>query len=132
MAEIINEQQSCLTAKAYEAINKVRRRAFKYDINTVSSSVDLSGLTQEQFRDTLRQERHLEFVTEGQRWFDLARWKILVISIRKVPTYKSAVSKRNYLFPIPQTQQDLNPTGLRQNWGDDGAEIVNAIGMIFR
>lgn len=122
LAEAINEQ-SGPTAEAYEAINKVRRRAFKYDINTAGSPVDLSGLTQEQFRDTLRQERYLEFVTEGQRWFDLARWKVLVKSIQKVPTYKSAVSKRNYLFPIPQTQRDLNPIGLWQNWGYDGAEI---------
>ncbi|SDX19339.1 Starch-binding associating with outer membrane [Hydrobacter penzbergensis] len=116
LAEAINEQNGGPTAEAYEAINKVRRRAYRYDINTPGSSADLAGLTQSQFRDTLRKERLLEFVQEGQRWFDLVRWGILVQSIQNVPG-KTGVSARDTLYPIPQSQVNLNPTGLWQNPG---------------
>ncbi|OAV69364.1 SusD family protein [Bacteroidales bacterium Barb4] len=116
LAEAINEQ-SGPNAEAYEAINQVRRRAFSYDIQTKGSPVDFSGLTQQQFREKLRQERYLEFVIEQVRWYDLTRWKILVESTNKT----KQIGKRNYRYPIPQAERDLNPKGLWQNWGYDGA-----------
>lgn len=121
IAEAENELNHAPTPEAYEALNKIRRRAYKYDVNTVSP-VNLSGLTYEEFRDTLRLERYKEFVTEQTRWFDLVRWKILVETVSKVPR-KEAVSKRNYLFPIPQAERNKNPDGLPQNWGYSDATI---------
>ena len=118
-AEAVNERGGTsdpYAAEAAEAINEVRRRAYKYDIYTAGSSVDLSsGITQDQFRDSLRLERYKEFTQEGTRWFDLVRWKIYVKSINASP-YQSSNPLRNYLFPIPQAERNVNPN-ITQNYG---------------
>lgn len=117
------------TATAYEALNAIRRRAYWNPYNNNQSQpangtpLELSGLSKELFRQAVQQERYLEFVTEGNRWFDLKRWHILVKTIKeKVPAddlkYKN-ISTRNYYLPLPQTQIELNPN-LVQNWGYAG------------
>ncbi|MCI9846684.1 RagB/SusD family nutrient uptake outer membrane protein [Flavobacterium pectinovorum] len=116
LAEAINEQESTPTAEAYEAINKVRRRAFGKPIDTPDATVDLALLTKAQFKEAIFTERTKEFPQEGQRWFDLVRWGRLVSEVKKVPG-KSAVSERNNLYPIPQSERDQNPDGLPQNDG---------------
>lgn len=98
-AEALNEDQGPTTT-AYAAINQVRRRAKVADVTP--------GLSQAAFRDAVYQERRLEFVQEGQRWFDLVRTGRLVASVKKIKA-KSAVSNRNNLFPIPQAEIDVNP-----------------------
>ena len=117
------------TQAAYEALNAIRRRAYK-NPDTGSqrrpsdgTPVDLSGLSKEQFRKAVQDERYREFVTEGNRWFDLKRWHILVKTIKeKVPSddlkYKN-ISTRNYYLPVPEGQIKLNPK-LEQNWGYAG------------
>ena len=134
-AEAENELNGPTTA-AYDAINEVRRRAYwsPYENTQFTpsdgSDLNLSGLTQEQFREKLREERRLEFVLEGQRWFDLIRWHILVKYVKaNTPTDAETlgtkttkiqnVSKKNYLLPLPQEQIILNPN-LEQNWGYSG------------
>ena len=118
------------TAAAYDAINQIRRRAYWSPYlniqNTPSdgSPLELSGLTQEQFRQAVRDERWKEFILEGQRWFDLVRWHILVKHVKanapaSEPLKIQNVSKRNYLLPLPQDQLILNPN-LTQNWGYSG------------
>lgn len=114
-AEAINEQ-SGPTTEAYEAVNKVRRRAYGVDINTPNVSVDLVGLTTAELRAAIREERKKEFVQEGQRWFDLVRWGTLVSEVKKV-TAKNSVSERNNLYPIPQSERNIDPVGLPQNPG---------------
>jgi hypothetical protein len=109
------------TPEAYEAINQVRRRAYKQFPLTSESPYDLSGLTKEQFREKLQNERFLEFVLEGQHWFDLVRWKKLVQTVRP---YKPAITLKSYRFPLPHDQIVLNPN-LTQNWGYDGAAGSN-------
>lgn len=105
------------TSEAYEAINQVRRRAYRHFPVTAASEDDLPiGLTQEEFRKRLQRERFNEFILEGERWFDLVRWHILVSTVSKE---KSGISKKNYRFPIPASQISLNPN-LKQNWGYDG------------
>ena len=117
------------TATAYEALNAIRRRAY-WDPYTNSQNqpadgtpVELSGLSKEQFRKAIQDERYREFVTEGNRWFDLKRWHILVKTIKeKVPAddlkYKN-ITTRNYYLPVPEDQIVLNPN-LEQNWGYAG------------
>jgi hypothetical protein len=118
------------TAAAYDAINQIRRRAYWSPYlniqNTPSdgSALELSGLSKEEFREKLREERRLEFILEGQRWFDLIRWHILVKYVKEnTPASETLklqnVSKRNYLLPLPQDQLILNPN-LTQNWGYSG------------
>jgi hypothetical protein len=147
-AEALNELNSTPPAEAYDAINQVRRRAFRQNLSA-SSVYDFSGLTKEQFRDSLREERFKEFVYEQQRWFDLVRWRILVKTVKpiinqnavkkvdsngddvkdengnvifelKETDEKKAISLKHYRFPIPQSQRNINPEGLWQNWGWDG------------
>jgi hypothetical protein len=117
LAEALNEENGGPTPEAYEAINQVRRRAFgRLPVTTPAPEVDLSGLDRDGFRKAIQDERLFEFVQEGKRWFDLVRWGILVEEVSKV-SFKSSVSDRNYLYPIPQEQVDLNPEGLWQNPG---------------
>jgi hypothetical protein len=70
------------TADAYEAVNKVRRRAYGKDINASDTEADLPvGLTQSAFDDMVFRERGYEFMAEGKRWFDLVRtgrWQTLI------------------------------------------------------
>jgi hypothetical protein len=114
-AEATNEQGGP-TIEAYEAVNEVRRRAYGKPINTPDATVDLIGLTAPQLREAIREERKKEFVQEGQRWFDLVRWGTLVTEVKKV-TAKASVSERNNLYPIPQSERNIDPIGLPQNPG---------------
>ncbi|PJJ09323.1 putative outer membrane starch-binding protein [Flavobacterium sp. 1] len=115
LAEAINEKDGA-TLEAHELVNQVRRRAFGKAISTPDVTVDLVGLTTSQLREVIREERKKEFVQEGQRWFDLVRWGTLVTEIKKV-TAKNSVSERNNLYPIPQSERNIDPVGLPQNPG---------------
>ncbi|WP_281337338.1 RagB/SusD family nutrient uptake outer membrane protein [Flavobacterium eburneipallidum] len=115
LAEAINERDGA-TLEAHELVNQVRRRAFAKPILTPDLTVDLVGLTAVQLREAIREERKKEFVQEGQRWFDLVRWGTLVTEVKKV-TAKNTVSARNNLYPIPQSERNIDPVGLPQNEG---------------
>jgi len=115
LAEAINEKDGA-TLEAHELVNQVRRRAFAKPIATPNVTVDLVGLTTAQLREAIREERKKEFVQEGQRWFDLVRWGTLVTEVKKV-TAKNSVSERNNLYPIPQSERNIDPVGLPQNDG---------------
>lgn len=103
-AEALNEMGN--TDDAYEYINLVRNRA---------NLPDLSGLTQDAFRDAVLEERRLEFAAEGQRWFDLVRTGTLE---ELVPLAKPGVTPqaKHYLFPIPQRERDVNPNLPQNNY----------------
>lgn len=115
-AEAVNEQSGGPNAEAYEAINTVRRRA-RFD-GTQEQDVlpDLNNLNYEQFRDAILEERRKEFVAEGHRWLDLARFEKLT---ELVPLAKPGVQPQPFhrLFPIPQDEIDLNQNLLPQNPG---------------
>lgn len=126
-AEAINERDHQPNDEAYEAINQVRRRAFKSFPVTQTSTHDLpAGLDYYGFTQAVRQEREWEFVYEQKHWLDLVRWRILVKTIKNStvaqdPQYnKQTISLVHYRYPIPQAQRDINPEGLWQNWGYDG------------
>nr|WP_295924163.1 RagB/SusD family nutrient uptake outer membrane protein [uncultured Dyadobacter sp.] len=95
-AEALNEAGGP-SEQAYESINKIRRRAKLAELKT--------GLTQQQFRDAVLQERSWEFCFESKRFFDLIRTKTLI------PVMKAAGKNplpRNLLYPIPQREIDVN------------------------
>jgi hypothetical protein len=127
-AEAINERDQAPNAEAYEAINEVRRRAYKveeYADGTGAidlNEVNLSGLNYLDFRKALRRERFYEFVYEQQRWYDLVRWKVLLKTMRRVSAAQKNehVQAKHYRFPVPQRDRDLNPA-LWQNWGYGGS-----------
>jgi starch-binding outer membrane protein, SusD/RagB family len=109
----------------YDAINKVRQRP---DVNMPAIT---SGKTQDELRQIIRHERLVELAFEGQRFFDIRRWKIAedvmpggvygmtymasgTPTTVQVPAWTNEWSERNYLWPIPQIEYDLN-NGLGQN-----------------
>ncbi len=115
-AEALNEQNMGPNPQAFEAINAVRRRA-RFDGQIQQPILpDLGGLNYLQFKDALLLERRKEFVAEGHRWIDLARFDKLG---ELVPLAKPGIQPQPFhrLFPIPQEEIDLNQNLLPQNSG---------------
>lgn len=112
-AEALNEAMGGPTAEAYDAINKVRARARNGNAAVLP---DLTGLDQSAFRQAVLNERRHEFVSEGQRWYDLVRTGNLVAYVKRVKGENANPSEFNTVFPIPQRERDLNPN-LTQNQG---------------
>lgn len=100
-AEVLNEINNGPTADAYAAINEVRARAHVAGLTT--------GLDQADFRDSVFLERRKEFIQEGMRWFDLSRrgGSYLYDALKKLPA-KTGAALKDTLFPIPQSEIDIN------------------------
>lgn len=101
-AEALNELGT--TPEALPYLNQVRTRA---------GLAAKTGLSQAQLRMALEQERRVELAFEGHRWFDLLR------TGRAIEVMNSKgfnLSQRDLVFPLPQSQIDVNPQ-LAQNPG---------------
>ncbi|MEL6844664.1 MAG: RagB/SusD family nutrient uptake outer membrane protein, partial [Bacteroidota bacterium] len=81
-----------------------------------------AGLSQEDMRQAIRQERHVEFAFEGLHYYDLIRWGEAATRIPQATLFGESRDDRVFttgkheLWPIPQKEIDLNP-GLTQNPG---------------
>ncbi|MBT9189746.1 RagB/SusD family nutrient uptake outer membrane protein [Zobellia russellii] len=116
-AEAANEAEGTPSADAYAAINEIRQRA---------EIADLSGLSQEAFRNAVRIERIHELSFENKTWFDMARWRkaynpetnqledFVGHNFSYLPN--KALTERELLFPIPTSEMQNNPN-LSQNTG---------------
>lgn len=87
-------------------INLVRQRAGAFLYTSIGSK--------ENARSLIRRERQLEFCGEQHRFFDLARWGMLVETINTEKNAENAewnnrVRAKHILLPIPQTEKELNP-----------------------
>lgn len=88
------------TAEGYDWINKVRARAEIGDLQ--------SGLSVEDFRKAVLQERNWEFCYEGSHLYDLRRTASVVSSV--IEAQNAGLSEAQVSFyPIPQQEIDLNP-----------------------
>lgn len=121
-------------ATVYDAINRIRNRAGQPDLP--------AGLSQQQMRDRIRNERRVELALECKRYFDIIRWKIgdvvlnqpiMGMNVKYVkdagtggitPTYNPFVvlnkkfsAPRNYLMPVPQSAINRNAKLLPNNPG---------------
>lgn len=114
---------------ALQYINQIRQRS---DVNMPV----LSGITsQNALREAVRHERMVELALEGNRFFDIRRWKIAEAVCNKdeiegmryvdketgklvsvTTDYKKKFTARDYLWPIPYNERQLN-TNLSQNNG---------------
>jgi hypothetical protein len=76
-AEVLNEMKTVPDAEVYRWIDMVRRRAgLKEVTDSWRQSVNPNKpSTQEGMREIIHQERLIELAFEGQRFFDLRRWK---------------------------------------------------------
>jgi hypothetical protein len=101
-------------ASVYNAINAVRARAGMPDIPV--------GKTKDEMREIIRHERRIEFAMEGFYYTDIRRWKIaeqvmngVIYDSQDQPIVtRSFDPARDYWWPIPQGERDLNPE-LTQN-----------------
>ncbi|MFB9056886.1 RagB/SusD family nutrient uptake outer membrane protein [Mariniflexile ostreae] len=103
---------------AYQYINKVRERAFEPD-------QPLSGMTQETFREQIRDERKFELSGESHRRMDLIRWGILVETVRNVVHRPfnnpgNNIQAKHVLYPIPAEEILLNPALLEGDPSNNG------------
>jgi hypothetical protein len=102
--------------KVYEAINAIRTRP------SVEMPELPQGLSQEEMRAAIRLERRIELAGEGSYFFDIRRWKTIEQEmVGPIHNYKNEVIQsrdfdpaRDYYWPIPYTEIDLNPV-LEQN-----------------
>ena len=112
---------------ALEYINKVKRRAYGFPVNT-PSAVDYASLTSATnaapadhlANDPLKYERWAELFAEGQWWLDVRRWRIG----DKESAYYGSVkagplvwSDYKYSLPIPEVEMNNNTKIQKQNDG---------------
>lgn len=138
-AEARLEQNTLTQADIDKTINLLRRRVGMIDMKIADIAAWGGDL-----RTEIRRERRVELALEGQRWFDLIRWKQgaqLALDVKGMKkslisaanqAYVSGLatdangylivntsrifSDKNYLWPVPVTQQQKNPA-LGQNPG---------------
>ena len=82
----------------------------------------LAADSKEEVFERIRRERGWELAGEGHSFDDYKRWGMLEQLNGPMPDllgtvkYTRVVSSRDYLWPIPQTERDMNPD-LTQNPG---------------
>ncbi|MEJ7780550.1 MAG: RagB/SusD family nutrient uptake outer membrane protein [Daejeonella sp.] len=115
-AEALNEYQGP-SAMVYSLVEQVRKRAGLVPFQLPA------GLTQEQLRQRIRNERRVELAYEEHRFWDVRRWKIAdqtdnrmlngmkvtrlangTYTYEVVPVRQHVFRPAMYLFPIPQTE----------------------------
>ena len=127
IAEADNELSASPTTLAYECLDAVRTRAH---ISPMSGN----GLTKDQFRDVIKNERAMEFCFEAIRRWDLIRWGDFYTAMNAVDalvsdaqwgaSYKYAqtngyykVAKSYNYFPIPDMEIASNNAITKNNPG---------------
>ncbi len=117
-----------------DALNQIRTRA---GMPVVDEAIYNN---QTSLRTLIRRERRVELAMEGLRWFDIKRWKIgeevlskpvtgsrlgtvnsdtgevKFIGLDHIQVENRVFTSRNYLWPIPQSEIDIN-SNLTQNPG---------------
>ncbi|NOR75549.1 MAG: RagB/SusD family nutrient uptake outer membrane protein [Draconibacterium sp.] len=115
-AEAENEMNG--PENAYPYVNNVRERAFEPD-------QPWSGMSKEQFRIAMYDERKFELCAEGHRRLDLIRWGIL-LDVVKSTVHRSwnnpaaNIQPHQILYPIPLEEFLLNPVLLESDPTNNG------------
>lgn len=121
------------TDEAKSLIKVIRDRA--------GNTNDIDKMVAERYngslRDLIRNERRIELAQEGLRFADIRRWNILLDVMNKpiegieyrdfssgtpkhtvlIPAERDAYTARDFWWPIPQAEIDLNPGRIAQNEG---------------
>ncbi|SHE65616.1 Starch-binding associating with outer membrane [Mariniphaga anaerophila] len=128
-------------ATVYDAIDQLRNR-----VGMTTLSEAMPGLSKDEMREVIRNERLVELAFEGLRIFDIRRWKIgeevmddaigldnrflkqnkypgdgngitaTWYYVEKISDTRAFVPTRDYLWPIPQKEINANPN-MTQNPG---------------
>lgn len=113
-AECLNEAAYNPAGEAMMYVNQTRARAGL----PAKTAIDIPN--QQSFRLAMEQERRFEFAFEGLRWFDLVRAGRAVVVMNSKKTLFNLVrdvSDNDLIFPIPQSQIDINRSKIMQNPG---------------
>ncbi|WP_295120111.1 RagB/SusD family nutrient uptake outer membrane protein [uncultured Chitinophaga sp.] len=128
-AEAVNEA-SGPNEEVYKSVNAVRKRAVMPELP--------EGLSQEEMRARIRNERAVEFAFEDMRWWDILRWKkgaeivarpmkgmkviknangTFTYNVVDLPVFQKVFTDRMYLYPIPRAEMNKTSGALIQNTG---------------
>src|SRR5689334_7575938 len=127
-AEAANEINAAPPADAVDLVNKVRHRG---NLPPLSAAIAADKLL---FFDAIEQERIVELIGEGQRSFDLRRWRFIekrwvgpgnATGVVRYDTWGAEAQKyfqntnfreyqQDYIFKIPQSERYRN-LNLTQN-----------------
>ena len=105
-AEAASELKGQPDDVALERLNIVRRRAYGLDLNSPSAIDYPSGMTGQDFKDKVLDERAFEFVLEMKRWNDLLRTGKAQQAIEATGKAWDDVS---LLLPLPINEINNNP-----------------------
>lgn len=138
-AEALNEANPSPTADVYFYVNQVRARAGLQSVQSSWSNFSNNPTkytTQAGMRSIIQRERSIELCFEGQRYWDLLRWKTAAqelagnitgwdrtgrtadVYYRELTFYsRHFVIPRDYLFPIQDNDLLVNPNLVQNpNW----------------
>ncbi|PWD97817.1 RagB/SusD family nutrient uptake outer membrane protein [Marinilabilia rubra] len=121
LAEIENELNG--PDNAYQYVNEVMARARQSGETESSEPADWSGMSQEQFRDSIMYEYRYELLGEGHAWFNTRRrgydyFKEHVVDVHNnTEIYDFSIQRdvllpdnpRNMLMPVPLSEITANP-----------------------
>jgi hypothetical protein len=109
------------TPEAYTAFNKLRERARKANGTSRITPVDLvNGLTKEDFRMKIFDERGLELIGEGHRWFDAIR-------MRYKDNIKTMIQYRYEDFYPTLTKSAPSYNSTTKTWGGGRVQPLNIV-----
>lgn len=138
-AEALNEY-SGPSQEIYDALNQVRSRSFIPDVEEVWSDPSLARdvnkhASQDGLREIIHQERSIELAFEGNRYYDVRRWKegaryfnepvrgwsvdegaVNKFYVVKEVGQRSFITPRDYQHPVPLDELIIN-SNLVQNPG---------------
>jgi hypothetical protein len=104
---------------AYQYIHPIRERAY-----ATQAEWELVGLTQQQFREAIYDERKWELAGECFRRYDLIRWGILFDVVQNLEyrfwTPNLNIKPYHVLLPIPLQELETNPALLESDPTNNG------------
>jgi starch-binding outer membrane protein, SusD/RagB family len=118
-AEALNEV-SGPNAEAQDYVNKVRERARNWAGYMTDFPIDVSsGISKDDFRKLVLDERRLELSFEFKRWWDIKRRQMGDDVFKGAGSLEphSNFNSDQYLLPLPQDELDRNPNLAPQNPG---------------
>lgn len=120
-SEALAEINGGPNAESIGYLNEIRARARNWAGTPASFPEDVSsGLDKTQFIDLVLDERRLELAFEFKRWYDIKRRNLgerVFKGTNSLEPHSEFDASRDYLFPLPRVELDVNPNLAPQNPG---------------
>jgi hypothetical protein len=111
-AEALGEINDGPTDEAIGYVNEVRERARNWAGTMSAFPEDVpAGLLKEEFIDLVLEERRLELAFEWKRWYDIKRRNLgeeVFLGAEALEPRTNFDPTRDYLFPLPATDLEIN------------------------